>query len=290
MNNYHTTVQLREAIEFLQVKPNEQYIDGTFGGGGHTKAILDAGGRVLAIDQDDDALTYGNELLASYIAQQKLTLVKGNFANLHDIAQQNGFEHVSGVLLDIGVSGHQFDTPERGFSFQDAPLDMRMDQSLHVSAKDLVNGLRAHELAELFAKYGEEPFAKKIASVIAARRIEQPITRTGELADLIKRNVRGGKAHPATRVFQALRIAVNDELHSLEKGLTGAFQIVKNGGRVVIISFHSLEDRIVKQSFEELERKELGKIITKKPVVPTEDEIAANNRSRSAKLRVIEKV
>lgn len=290
MNNYHESVQLEEVITLLDIQPGERYIDGTLGGGGHTKAILNNGGIVLGIDQDDDALAHVRETCASEIEKKTLTVVKGNFGNILQIAKEQEFDSVAGVLLDIGVSSHQFDTTARGFSFQDAELDMRMDTSLTVKAKDLVNGLREQELVALFTKFGEEPFAKKIARTIVARRAEKPIERTSELAELIRRAVHVGKVHPATRVFQALRIAVNDELHVLEEGIAGGFSLLKKDGRLAVISFHSLEDRIVKHFFEQKVADEQGVVLTKKPLVPTDEEIAKNNRSRSAKLRVIQKI
>lgn len=293
MNNYHESVQLTEVLEYLDVKPGEKYIDGTLGGGGHTKAILEKGGIVLGIDQDADALSYVESRIKnqeSGFTTGNLTLVKGNFGDIEQIAKTNGFESASGVLLDIGVSSHQFDTVSRGFSFQDAELDMRMDTTLTVKAKDLVNGLREQELVMVFTKFGEEPFAKKIAHAIVTRRAEKPIERTSELADVVKRVVRGGKVHPATKVFQALRIAVNDELHVLENGLNGAFSILSPEGKLVVISFHSLEDRIVKHFFENKVLEEKAAILTKKPLQPTDEEIMKNNRSRSAKLRALKKV
>ncbi len=290
MINYHESVQLEEAIEFLDIKSGEKYIDGTLGGGGHTKAILDKGGIVLGIDQDDDALAFVKENLKSQITNNKLKIVKGNFGNIEEIAKEHGFDRVSGVILDIGVSSHQFDTTERGFSFQDAELDMRMDHAMAVKAKDLVNGLREQELAMVFTKFGEEPFAKKIAHAIVQKRQERPIERTSELAELIKRTVRGGKVHPATQVFQALRIAVNDELHVLEEGLAGGFSLLAQDARFVVISFHSLEDRIVKHFFEKKKNDEQAIVLTKKPLKPSDEEITRNNRSRSAKLRALKKI
>ncbi|HSD98624.1 MAG TPA: 16S rRNA (cytosine(1402)-N(4))-methyltransferase RsmH [Patescibacteria group bacterium] len=291
MNSYHKSVLLQEAITALQIEPGKNYIDATLGGGGHTRLVLEKGGIVLGIDQDDDALRYVGENFTSAIEDGKLVLVHGNFGDIARIAKENNFTNIFGVLFDIGVSSHQLDEGTRGFSFlSDSALDMRMDRNLGVTAADLVNGLTKPELIELFTKYGEEVFAKKIAEAIVVARLQKPITTTKELADLIAGKVaKIGKIHPATKVFQALRIAVNDELNSLKNGLEQAIQILEKNGRLVVISFHSLEDRIVKHTFEEFERERLGEIITIKPTTPTEEEILKNNRARSAKMRVFAK-
>ncbi len=293
MSNYHVSVLLQEVLEALQPSGGKVFIDGTVGGGGHTKELLQKGARVLGIDQDDDALAYVQETIGKDPELGKnLILVKGNFSKIEEFAKKNGIETVDGVLLDLGVSSHQFDTGERGFSHQkEGNLDMRMDLSLGVTAKDLIHALTEKELAELFERFGEEPFAKRIAKSIVKRRSEREIARTTELADLIKRALpRKDGIHPATLVFQALRIAVNDELYVLTEGLSQIFRILKSGGRVGIISFHSLEDRIVKQTFNEWEDKGKGKILTKKPIIPTSSEQGKNSRSRSAKFRVFEKL
>lgn len=291
MSSYHRSVLLQEVLENLQVVPGEKYIDTTLGGGGHSFAIAKAGGIVLGIDQDDDALHYVLQEMPK--EQVSVKLAKGNFSLLRQIAQSNGFASVSGILFDLGVSSHQLDVGERGFSFQkDAPLDMRMDTQTAVRAKDLVNGLHKGELAELLQKFGEEPFAKKIADHIVEARKGKPITTTRELADIVRKCYGGGKGkvHPATKVFQALRIAVNDELQSITQALPQALGLLKPTGRIAVIAFHSLEDRIIKQTFLSFEEKGWGKIITKKPIEPSEEEIAANPRSRSSKLRVFEKI
>ena len=282
---------LQESIDLLQVKPGEQYIDATLGGGGHTMEILKRGGRVLGLDVDQDALEYVEERMKADgigIEKQALTLAQGNFSNIPKIAKMHGFENVSGILFDLGVSSHQFDTPERGFSFQhDAELDMRMDRNLTVSAKDLVNGLGRNELAELFMKLGEEPFAKKIANQIVKARSFKPIETTAELAGIVRSVVftKSTATHPATRTFQALRMAVNDELNVLKDALTQSLTVLRPGGRLVVITFHSLEDRIVKEDFKQFEKEKKGLIITDKPMTPTAEEIQQNVRSRSAKLR-----
>jgi len=294
MNNYHTSVLLQESIDLLQVRQGEQYIDATLGGGGHTIEIVKRGGKVLGIDVDKDALEYVEQRIKNTelgIKKENITLAQGNFASIPTIAMEHGFESVSGILFDLGVSSHQFDTPERGFSFQhDAALDMRMDRNLTVSAKDLVNGLGRSELAELFMKLGEEPFAKKVANQIVKARSFKPIETTAELASIVRSVIfsKSTATHPATRVFQALRIAVNDELNVLKDALANSLTVLRPGGRLVVITFHSLEDRIVKEDFKQFEKEKKGLIVTDKPMTPTAEEIQQNSRSRSAKLRGFE--
>lgn len=292
MSSYHKSVLLQEAIDALQIRSGQKYIDATLGAGGHSFEILKKGAIVLGIDQDAEALEEVQKEKKERRIEDELTVVHGNFGSILQIARENGFEHVSGVLFDIGVSSHQLDTNQRGFSFlTEGPLDMRMDTSMGTTAADLVNGLHKGELSELFTKYGEEPFAKRIADAIVRTRLVSPVRTTKELADLIARSVpKIGKTHPATRVFQALRIAVNDELHVLKDGLEQAIQLLEKNGRLVVITFHSLEDRIVKNTFEEFEEKQLGKIITKKPISPSEKEVEENKRARSAKMRIFEKI
>lgn len=295
MSSYHTSVLLQEVLEYLSPQKGRKYIDATLGGGGHTFALAKAGGKVLGIDQDTDALAYVRHRLATDETGIKndIQLVQGNFSSLKEIAQAQGFDQVTGILFDLGVSSHQLDEGKRGFSLlKEANLDMRMDQNLSVTAKDLVNGLHKGELTELFQKYGEEPFAKRIAEAIIKQREEKKIETTLELAEIVRKCYIGGKGktHPATRVFQALRIAVNDELYSLEIALPQALELLEKGGRIAVITFHSLEDRIVKQMFASFEEKGLGKSVAKKPIEPKEREIAENPRSRSSKLRVFEKL
>jgi len=297
MNTYHTSVLLKETIEQLQIKTGKRYIDGTIGGGGHTFEILKRGGRVLGLDVDQDALEFVQEKFkvqsTKFKIGENLILVKGNFSDIDTIAKEKGFATVAGVLLDLGVSSHHFDVPERGFSFQNnGPLDMRMDKDLQVNAGDLVNVLTKSELTELFTKLGEERFTRSIvAHIVEARKIKR-IETTTELSEIVRKAVPFSKKgiNPATQIFQALRIAVNDELNNLIEALPRVISLLESKGRVAIISFHSLEDRIVKRSFLEFEEKGLGTIITKKPIVPTDEEIERNNRSRSSKLRVFEKV
>lgn len=291
---YHSSVLLNEAVDSLDVQPGKIYIDGTLGGGGHTGLILDRGGKVLGIDFDDDALANAEKELRSekQEVRDRLTLVRGNFKDVDRIANEQGIKGVSGILLDLGVSSHHFDEGQRGFSFQhEATLDMRMDQTLQVKAADLINVLSKNDLAELFLKLGEEWKAKAIADAIVKARHINPIKTTTELSQLVSKVVPKGKPgiNPATKVFQALRIAVNDELNNLREVLPKAVDLLDPGGRLAIITFHSLEDRIVKHTFRDWATDGLGIIITKKPILPSEEEIESNKRARSAKLRVFEK-
>ena len=301
---FHQPVLLKEVLEFLEVEGGEKYIDATIGGGGHSLEILKRGGRVLGIDCDLEAITATGEKIRgldewtsrkrgnSLIFQSStylLILHRGNFAHLKEIAQKHGFDQAAGILFDLGVSAYQLLTLERGFSFlSDAPLDMRMDRDLKVTAADLINGLRKEELYELFKKLGEEKFALGIARAIVRARSLKPIVTCSQLARIIVGAVpkRRQKIHPATRCFQALRIAVNDELNNLKTALPQAVSLLRPGGRLVVISFHSLEDRIVKNFLKG--RKDL-QVLTKKPVRPTNKEIEKNLKSRSAKMRVGEK-
>jgi len=298
---FHQPVLLKEAIDYLAIKPGEKYLDATVGGGGHSLAILKSDGQVLSIDCDPEAIAAAGKIFSSWKKQACPSswqlargftlhrLVRGNFAHLKKIARQHHFESVSGVLFDLGVSKHQLTKPSRGFSFQQpGPLDMRMDPSLKVTAADLVNGLSEKELVKLFIKYGDEFRAKVIAKAIIRARRQEPIKTTQQLIGLIQQ-VKHTKRriHPATQVFQALRIAVNDELNNLRVSLKQAFALLKPGGRLVVISFHSGEDRIVKQFFKQLADERQAKLLTKKPVRPRLDEIKSNPASRSAKLRAL---
>lgn len=287
-DQYHIPVLSQEILACLQPKPGMRFIDATLGGGGHTRLLADEGATVLGLDHDDEAIEHAATWLPEY---PTVTVVKGSFEYIGDIAKSNGIGQVDGVLFDLGVASHQLAKAERGFSFlQDAPLDMRMDQSLQVTAKDLLNGLHEQELIALFEKLGEEHHSRRIARAIVTARKGQLITTTRELAGLVERTVgRTGRIHPATRVFQALRIAVNSELIALEQGLPQAFRLLQGGGKLVVISFHSLEDRIVKQLFNTYEEEGLATSESKKPVMASQAELAANPRSRSAKLRVVTK-
>lgn len=289
MNEYHVPALLQETIEALNVKPEKKYLDATLGGGGHTEEILKKGGRVLGIDCDPEAIE--NEKLQGKI--QNLTLIRANFKDLKEIAEKNSFNKVAGILFDLGVSSHQLETDDRGFSFNtDARLDMRMDPSLQVSAYDLVNGLNEGELDELFKKYAEEYRSRAIARALVRTRAVKPIRTCNQLAEIIVRaRGKSGKferTHPATRIFQALRMAVNDELNNLRQALPRAVELLEDQGRLVILSFHSLEDRLVKNFFKEEEKRGHLIILTKKPIRPGKVEIATNPRARSAKLRAAE--
>lgn len=289
MEGFHKPVLLKEAIEFLNVKPGKKYIDATVGGGGHTAAILRKGGTVLGIDTDPEAVRFAKEFLAAEVSifNSQFSIVQGNFKDIEKIAKENKFFPVAGVLYDLGLSSYQLEQSGRGFSFQkEEPLDMRADPDLKVTAADLIHGLSENELYKLFKKFGEEQRARAIARVVVQQRAVSPIRTSKELADLITGYSGGRRIHPATRVFQALRIAVNDELNSLESSLPQALELLEPKGRLVVISFHSLEDRIVKRAFSNFLE---GIILTKKPVTPTSREVLQNPRARSAKLRAIEK-
>lgn len=297
MNNFHTPVLLKETVDLLQVKKGEKYIDATLGGGGHTERILRLGGRVLGIDVDQEALDFVKKKLEFRIQNAELILAKGNFREIDKIAHLNSFNKVGGIVFDLGISSYQIDNPKRGFSFlKGGPLDMRMDESLGVKASDLINILPKGELYEIFTKLGEERRALAISnSIVSARRIA-PIQTTGDLLSVISKayGIKGEltdftRANIGKRVFQALRIAVNDELESIKEALPKSLELLQKEGRVAVISFHSLEDRIVKQNFVDFEKRNMGKIITKKPIVAGEEEMNANPRSRSAKLRIFER-
>lgn len=301
---FHQPALLKETIDCLNIKPGEIYIDATIGSGGHAIEILKKGGKVFGIDCDPEAVKFAkkhlqkacsapNQELRGHLAAS-FKIIKANFANLKQILQKNKITNPAGILFDLGTSLHQLKTKRRGFSFAiDEPLDMRMDPDLKVTAADLINGLGKRELYELFSRLGEEKFALPISKTIVLVRRREPIKNTKQLADLIvkiykKRKVRT-KIHPATKVFQALRICVNDELNNLKQALPQALEVLKKGGRLVVISFHGLEDRIVKNFLKEEEKKERLKILTKKPIVPTWEEKISNPRCRSAKLRCGEK-
>lgn len=291
--NYHTPVLLTEALEYLEIEPGKKYIDCTLGGSGHTEGILAAGGTVLGIDQDPEAIENAKRNLGSWIEKGKLVLGHGNFAHLQEIATQAGFNQADGILMDLGVSSHQLETDYRGFSFnKGGKLDMRMDPATQtVTAADLVNAGGERELANLFWKFGEERVSRVIAKAIVESRKAGKIETTDQLAKIIlsvRKRTAGDRTHPATRVFQALRIAVNSELESLEQALPQAVSLLIPGGKLAVISFHSLEDRIIKNFFKSGSEK--LRILTDKPVEPTEAEIERNPRARSGKLRVAIKV
>lgn len=302
MKIFHQPVLLHEVVGWLKVRPGGFYIDATLGGGGHAAAILKLKGIILGIDCDPEAIKAARKCLSAACPPRSDTdvvsaswrLVRANFRDIERIAKANGFSKVDGILADLGVSSHQLETPERGFSFnQDGPLDMRMDPDLKVTAADLVNGLTKYELEKLFSTISQEYHAGRIAAAIVRARTLKLIKTANELAEIVIRaQPRRGKfdrTHPATRVFQALRIAVNDELNNLRQFLPQALSLLRPGGRLAVISFHSGEDRIVKNFFRQA--REAGEMIvlTKKPVRPSVGEIENNPRSRSAKLRVGEK-
>ncbi|MDQ0198492.1 16S rRNA (cytosine(1402)-N(4))-methyltransferase RsmH [Neobacillus ginsengisoli] len=307
----HTTVLLKEAVEGLNIKPDGIYVDCTLGGAGHSSVILtklSEKGKLIAFDQDETAIAHAKEKLSAH--HEKLTIVKSNFLYLKEELENLGIDKVDGVLYDLGVSSPQLDTPERGFSYHhDAPLDMRMDNDASVSAYDVINHWSFEDLVRIFFRYGEEKFSKQIARKIEAARVSKPIETTGELVDLIKEAIpaparrKGG--HPAKRIFQAVRIAVNDELSVFEQSLNQSIELLNPGGRISVITFHSLEDRICKAAFKKAsetpdlppglpiipdEYKPILKLVSRKPILPSEEELEQNNRARSAKLRIAEKL
>lgn len=294
MNSYHVSVLLQEVVDFLGVQKGAKYIDATLGGGGHSFEILERGGKVLGLDVDQEALNFVEKKIKDQRSKIKtnkeIVLVRGNFRDIKNIARSNGFDKVAGIVFDLGVSSHQLESGERGFSYMlEGPLDMRMDKELQVKAQDLVNILTKGELYELFNKLGEERFAGSISGSIVSSRRVSPIRTTTQLLEIIKKAVPKSNLDTASRVYQALRIAVNDELTNLRNALPQAFNLLDEGGKIAVISFHSLEDRIVKNQFVNWREKGLGVILTKKPVRPGAEEIMKNKRSRSAKLRVFKK-
>ncbi|WP_139489961.1 16S rRNA (cytosine(1402)-N(4))-methyltransferase RsmH [Brevibacillus dissolubilis] len=308
---HHITVLLNEAVDGLNIRPDGIYVDCTLGGAGHSSLIaskLGEGGRLIAIDQDDTALANAKEKLATY--GDKVTLVKSNFRHLKSVIEDLGLTGVDGVLFDLGVSSPQLDEGERGFSYHvDARLDMRMDQQGDLSAYDVINEWEEAELSKIFWEYGEEKFSRKIARQIIVHRENAPIETTGQLVEIIKEAIpaaaRRTGGHPAKRTFQAIRIAVNDELNVFKEAVTDAMDICNPGGRVSVITFHSLEDRICKVAFADYAQgcicppsfpmcacgnKPKVKVITRKPILPSEEELEHNNRARSAKLRIAMKL
>lgn len=280
---YHEPVLLREVLNFLSPKPGKIIVDATVGTGGHAEAILAQGAKVIGIDQDPQSLELARERLRPF--GESFLPVRGNFRNLREILFGLGVTKVDGILFDLGLSSFHLSQPERGFSFQhDGPLDMRMDPDNPRSASDLVNGLPEKELARILREYGEERYAERIAREIVKSR---PIRTTGELARIVARCYPPGnyRIHPATRTFQALRIAVNDELSALREALPQALELLAPGGVLCVIAFHSLEDRIVKRFLREEARAGRVKLLVKKPVRPSPEEVARNPRSRSARLR-----
>lgn len=292
---YHTPVLLKQVIEALDIKLNEWYVDCTLGGGGHTQKILESGGLVLGIDQDQDAINFTSAKLKNYITNKKLVIKQANFSNLKNIIENQKIIP-SGILFDLGVSSYQLTGNNRGFSFQsNENLDMRMDRTNQtVTARNLINVLYEKELQKLIETYGEDPLAHDIARAIVIARKRKPIETTGELAVIVKkvydrRYSKKSRLNPATRTFQALRIAVNDELNVLKQTLSDSISLLKPKARLVIISFHGLEDKIIKNQFASWEEGKLGKNLNEDPILPTQTEINSNPKSRSAKLRIFEK-
>lgn len=306
----HKSVLLDETIESLNIKPNGIYVDGTLGGGGHSYEIakrLTDGGRLIGIDQDEDAIRAAKERLSEFA--DRVTIARDNYCNMPKVLDELGISKVDGILLDIGVSSYQLDEAERGFTYkQDAPLDMRMDQRQKMTAKDIVNGYSEEDLYRIIRDYGEDKFAKNIAKHIVQARQIKPVETTFELDEIIKAAIpmkfRATGGHPAKKTFQAIRIELNRELEVLDESIDAMTDLLNDNGRLCIITFHSLEDRIVKTRFRKNEnpctcppdfpvcvcgKKPKGKVITRKPIVPDEEELEENKRAKSSKLRVFER-
>lgn len=306
----HQSVLLEETIGGLRVDPDGIYVDGTLGGAGHASEVcklLSAKGRFIGIDQDQDAIIAASERLQEY--EDRTTIIRSNYCNMVSELHHLGIEQVDGILLDLGVSSYQLDNAQRGFTYrEDVPLDMRMDQRQSKTARDIINGYSELELYRIIRDYGEDKFAKNIAKHIVLARTEKPIETTGELTEIIKRaipmKIRATGGHPAKRTYQAIRIELNRELEVLKESLDEMIDMLSDGGRICIITFHSLEDRIVKNIFRKNEnpctcpsnfpvcvcgKEPKGKVITRKPILPSEEELAVNPRSKSAKLRIFER-
>ena len=310
--NYgHYSVMLAETVDSLNIKPGGVYVDCTLGGAGHSARILEkmgGDGKLVGIDRDEYAIQKASQRLEKY--KDNILLIKGNFCDAPELLSENGIHKIDGVVADLGVSSFQLDNADRGFSYMhDAPLDMRMSRQDKLSAYDVVNGYEEKELSRIINLFGEERFASKIAYNICRTREKQPIKTTAELAEVVKNSIpaknRADGPHPAKRTFQAIRIEVNGELDVIDKMILGLFPMLESGGRMGVITFHSLEDRIVKHTFAELAKgcecppdfpvcvcgkKPQGVVVTKKPILPSEQELEENPRSRSAKLRVCEKI
>ncbi len=306
----HVSVLLRETVDGLNVRPDGTYVDATLGGGGHAYEVcsrLGGKGRFIGIDQDADAIEAAGRRLEGF--GEKVTIIRSNYRDMKPELHRIGIDSVDGIVLDLGVSSYQLDTAERGFSYRvDAPLDMRMDRRQKMTARDIVNGYSESELYRVIRDYGEDRFAKNIAKHIAAEREKHPIETTGQLNEVISRaipmKIRKTSGHPSKRTFQAIRIELNHELDVLRDSLDEMIDMLNPGGRICIITFHSLEDRIVKSAFRKNEdpcicpknfpvcvcgRTPKGRVVTRKPILPSEEEMASNSRSKSAKLRIFER-
>ncbi|SHJ04393.1 16S rRNA (cytosine(1402)-N(4))-methyltransferase RsmH [Parasporobacterium paucivorans] len=310
MNFEHISVMLKETVDGLNVRPGGIYVDGTLGGAGHSFEIctrLNGQGRLIGIDQDEAAIETATEKLKDF--KDIVTIVRDNYANIRKVLEGLGISQVDGIMLDLGVSSFQIDTADRGFTYrEDAPLDMRMDQRSSLTARDVVNDYDEMEIYRIIRDYGEDKFAKNIAKHIIRARNEKPVETTGELIEIIKAaipmKIRATGGHPAKKTFQAIRIEVNSELQVLKDSIDDMIDLLAPGGRLCIITFHSLEDRIVKTKFRYNEnpcdcppdfpvcvcgKKSKGKVITRKPILPDEEEISGNKRSKSSKLRIFER-
>lgn len=310
MEFQHKPVMLNEVIDSLKIRPEGTYVDGTLGGAGHSSQIarrLSGEGRLFGFDQDAAAIEAAAKRLEPY--KDRVSIIRSNYSEMRERLSELGVRSADGILLDLGVSSYQLDDAQRGFSYRaDAPLDMRMDQRQKLSAREVVNGYSIEELTRVIREYGEERFARNIAKHITAEREKKPIETTGELISIIKAAIpakaREGGGHPAKRTFQAIRIEVNRELDVLSDSLDGMIDLLADGGRICVITFHSLEDRIVKEAFRRNEnpctcppefpvcvcgKKSKGHVITRKPIIPSEEETEENPRSKSAKLRVFER-
>ena len=311
MEFVHKSIMLEEVIESLAIKPNGIYVDGTLGGAGHSSEIvkrLGEDGRLIGIDQDGEAIEAATKRLKPY--KDKVTIVRSNYAQMKEVLRDLGIHKVDGILLDLGVSSYQLDNAERGFTYrEDVPLDMRMDQRQTKTARDIVNDYTETELFHMIRDYGEDKFARNIAKHIVAAREKKPIETTGELNDIIRAaipaKVRAKGGHPSKKTYQAIRIELNHELDVLKNTLGQMIDLLNDHGRICVITFHSLEDRIVKNIFNTSEKpctcppsfpvcvcgkKSKGKVISRKPILPSEEELTVNSRSKSAKLRVFERI
>lgn len=309
----HVTVLLKETVDGLNIKPNGVYVDCTLGGAGHSQYLLSQlskEGHLYAFDQDEKAIKHASAFLEKEVNEGKVTFIRSNFRHLQERLAEHGVTEIDGILYDLGVSSPQLDEGERGFSYhQDAPLDMRMDQSASLSAYEVINEYSYEQLVKIFFRYGEEKFSKQIARLIEKKRIDKKIETTGELVEIIKEGIpaparrKGG--HPAKRIFQAVRIEVNSELEVIGESIEQAIELLNDEGRISVITFHSLEDKIVKNIFKEysqpqdlppglpmvpVEYQPTLKLVNRKPIVASDDELDENNRSRSAKLRIAEKI